>query len=72
MKVIFERSLTELEQERIRQLVGFYRGIALFRGDREMIIERKESFDGKSCAMTLKSLDIPISYIETPSFQNGA
>ncbi|GEL07500.1 hypothetical protein [Salisediminibacterium halotolerans] len=72
MKVIFDRRLTELEQERIRQLVGFYRGISLFRNDRELYIEEKENFSSEACIMTLKSTDVPIAYIETESYLNGA
>lgn len=72
MKVIFERKLTELEQERVRQLVGFYRGISIFRNDRELYIEEKEDFNCDACIMTLKSTDVPIAYIETKSYLNGA
>ncbi|MDQ0254712.1 hypothetical protein J2S74_002091 [Evansella vedderi] len=67
MEVTFRRELTSGEREQIRQFVGYYRGIASFKGDCIMEVKPKEAFSEAELLATLKSLDIPIDNVDVLS-----
>ncbi|MBU9710923.1 hypothetical protein [Evansella tamaricis] len=64
MEIYFKRDLTGDEKENIRQLTGYYRGIAMFKGKSVLEIERKEDFSKKEFMGTLTSMDVPIENVD--------
>ncbi|WP_280772049.1 hypothetical protein [Salipaludibacillus daqingensis] len=60
MEVKFKRNLTPTEKEKIRQYVGFYRGIAVFKNSNSLEVIPKKKFSEDELFETLKSLDVPI------------
>ncbi|MDG5786139.1 hypothetical protein QA612_01455 [Evansella sp. AB-P1] len=63
MEVTFIRELSTKEKEEVRQLAGFYRGIAVFRREDVLGVEPKEQFSEVQFINTIKSLNIPIKNV---------
>ena len=64
MEIIFHRDLSVKEKEKIRQVSGYYRGIASFENDRVLVIQPKDSFLEKEFIDTLQSLNIPFKNVD--------
>ncbi|MBU9722209.1 MULTISPECIES: hypothetical protein [Bacillaceae] len=64
MEIIFKRSLTIEEKEKVRIYVGYYRGIGSFKGNMALRIYPKKNFSKCKLLESLKSLDIPMKSID--------
>ncbi|WP_147804676.1 hypothetical protein [Alkalicoccus halolimnae] len=70
MEIIFKKSTSSEDQETIRQLSGFYGGIAAFKTPYKLVLTPKRDFAEKQLMDTLQSQNFLIEKVVKSEYLN--